>query len=271
MTHPVEQLVDYVDGTLPARERAVVRAHLQTCARCRDEVTLSAGAKRALAELPDVQAPVGLGSAAARGAESGTDPGAAGVATLTPRRDREATATPAWYRWGGAAAAIAAAFIVAVLVLPKVGGDGGAVPANAPAAESTARSGDAGFRAAGGVERQQKDYDVADVQELAESYGVLAGPPPTAEDRGVEAGGSQVPAASGAGVPGALACLEHAFPYLADGGPPVELVEARFQGTPAYLGVFASGPGAGEDADMITVWVASSADCSVLHSTQFSI
>ena len=50
MTHPVEHLVDYVDGTLPARERAVVREHLQTCSRCRDEVALSAAAKQELAD-----------------------------------------------------------------------------------------------------------------------------------------------------------------------------------------------------------------------------
>jgi hypothetical protein len=137
--------------------------------------------------------------------------------------------------------------------------------------EGPAESGDARFTAARQVARQQKDYDTADVQALAERYAVVEAPPP-AQDRAVDGEGSPVAFASGAGGHGALACLEQAAPHLVDAGPPIELIEARFQGTPAYLGVFASGPGAGENADMITVWVVASEDCSLpLNTTQVRI
>ena len=44
MTHPEELLAGYVDGTLSAKDRAAVDAHIAECPRCRRETTLAASA-----------------------------------------------------------------------------------------------------------------------------------------------------------------------------------------------------------------------------------
>jgi hypothetical protein len=46
----------------------------------------------------------------------------------------------------------------------------------------------------------------------------------------------------------------------------VRLIEAEFEGTPAYIAVFAEGPGAGQPPDHIVVWVVATDDCRVLTS-----
>jgi hypothetical protein len=63
----------------------------------------------------------------------------------------------------------------------------------------------------------------------------------------------------------ALRCLRTAF----DGfpGDPVRLVEASFEGTPAYLAFVLEGPGADQPADQMTVWVAAREDCSIVSLT----
>ena len=63
----------------------------------------------------------------------------------------------------------------------------------------------------------------------------------------------------------ALRCLRTAF----DGfpGDPVRLVEASFEGTPAYLAFVLEGPGADQPADQMTVWVAARDDCSIVSLT----
>ena len=94
MKHPEDLLADHVSGSLAPADRAVLDAHLATCARCSDEVALALAARSALRVLPEAPAPEGL----------------APRAPETPAT----TGPPSWYRWVGAAAA--AAVIALVLV-----------------------------------------------------------------------------------------------------------------------------------------------------------
>ena len=47
----------------------------------------------------------------------------------------------------------------------------------------------------------------------------------------------------------------------------MRLVEASFEGTPAYLAFVLEGPGADQPADQMTVWVAARDDCSIVSLT----
>ena len=71
----------------------------------------------------------------------------------------------------------------------------------------------------------------------------------------------------------ALACLRAAFETLPGStvplGAPLRLLEARFDGSPAYLGVFAQGPGAGQPADTLYVLAATRPDCTGVSSSRF--
>ena len=113
--HPEELLASYVDGTATAAERAEVDAHLEGCARCRDEVRLARSAYRALVELPEVE-PITV---------------AAGVIHMRPRR-RTWLAT-------GAGLAAAAAIVAGFIAFINVGGGSPATGgAAAPAASAPA-------------------------------------------------------------------------------------------------------------------------------------
>jgi len=112
MSHPDALLAEYVDGALAEGERAAVERHLASCERCRDEVALARAARAALASVPETPAPSDLGAAAI--AEARRRAGSHPAAGAPPGR-------PAWYRWAGAAAGIAAALLVVALILPHVG------------------------------------------------------------------------------------------------------------------------------------------------------
>jgi hypothetical protein len=128
------------------------------------------------------------------------------------------------------------------------------------------------------LEVQDADYDTTLVQRLALSYRGGDGADPTAVAAGApaaemtDAGAVDLPPAGAAdpeGTDDALECLRAAFPTLSGG--PIRLIAARFEGTPAYLGLFLTGPGAGQPPDTATVWVAARHDCSILSSTQASL
>jgi hypothetical protein len=42
------------------------------------------------------------------------------------------------------------------------------------------------------------------------------------------------------------------------------LIEAKFEGRPAYIAVYLEGPGAGEPPDTAVVWAAAKDDCTIL-------
>src|SRR5207302_3319589 len=117
--HPSGLLAGLVDGTLTAAERAEVDAHLATCSSCREEVGLAAAARRALRDLPEVEAPLGVGRAA----------------DLEARRSAGRVQGGGWRRRAGAAMAVAAAvaLVAGLAVVVLRGGHQGAGPAAAPA------------------------------------------------------------------------------------------------------------------------------------------
>lgn len=248
MTHPEELLAGYTDGSLSAKDRAAVDAHLAECARCSRETELAAGALSALRSLEDEPAPPGIASLALE--EAG------GV-----RRSVVSLGAPRWYRIGGAVAAAAAALLVFTLVLPHIGqsqrsgadaADGKAqVPAAGGAREATTL-------AASLIEIQHVNYDNTSLSALTSSYqsDASAGAPLATAAAPAPESGSQ------AQTDKALACVAKSAPD--QGGVVQRLIRARFQGTPAYLAVFLEGPGAGQPADTVTVWVFASDDCRIL-------
>ena len=259
MSHPDALLAEYVDGALAEGERAAGERHLGSCERCRDEVALARAARATLASVPETPAPSDLGAAAVAEARrrAGSDPGAGAPA-----------GRPAWYRWAGAASGIAAALLVVALVLPHIG--------NAPA--TTAAAGDAvAPRAAASpatsVESQNVNYDLAGVESLATSSRGQEGAFFGSNDQA-----TQVPVAASItpekriSFADAVTCLDRAFTdptgQQAPEGQLVHVIQARYRGVPAVLGVYLLSPGAGQPADIVRVLVASSRDCSILTSTQ---
>jgi anti-sigma factor RsiW len=250
MSHPDELLAEYVDGTLPGSDRAVVDTHLSTCERCRAEVVLAGAARTALAALPEVPVPAGLATRALR--ESGV------VRSGPPR----------WYRLAGAAAAAAVVALLISLVLPNIGGRpaqdevlrAGAGPG------STAAEGAAGaeLAASSSLEVQDANYRAADLESLTLPY---------AAQQDVGAAAEAAAPASRLGGPvkttRALECLATAVPDAA--GQLQRLIEARFQGSPAYFGFFLEGPGAGQPPDKVVIWVVAKEGCAILSFAQARI
>ena len=251
MTHPEEHLSRYVEGTLATDERADVDAHLATCATCREEIELATRAVTMLRELPEVPIPFGVTSPVI--AEAGKE------RRLRPHR--------AWgTSWGGrrqwAAGLAAAAALVAVVAvaLPRLGreartesaGGGGvaAAPTRAPSME-------AALSGAVPLEIQPNaDFDAIKLERLADSSALRAGSDTTLFAPSVKDG-------SAAQAEGAAACL--AKPGGLTGQDRlVRLIQAKFQGRPAYVGVYLESPGVGQPADRIVIWVVARSDCSIL-------
>ena len=46
----------------------------------------------------------------------------------------------------------------------------------------------------------------------------------------------------------------------------IRLIEAQFEGTPAFIGVFSEGPGAGQAPDHVVVFVVAKDDCRILST-----
>lgn len=257
MTHPADDLLaPYVDGSLPERDRAAVDAHLATCARCTRDVAQAASARAALRALPEIAIPEDLVIPGAGDAEAG--------AASAHRR----STAPAWQRWAGPAAAVAAAALVVTLVLPKLGGGSEADLASPAAADN--RTGQAGVQvdaAAVPLEIRDTDYDDAGIAALVEDTAarVTAPEATTGVPGASSASGATVPKV---GTPVAAAtanaCIQKAFHEV--DGTPVRLIKANFQGEPAYVGFYAEGPGAGQPADTLVVLVAAVDGCTVLSS-----
>ena len=245
MTHPEASLAGYVDGTLPSVERAAVDAHLLECGRCREEVRAAGGARTALKTLPEVPAPAQIASQALQEARAGRSP-------------RSAADTPRWYRFAGIAGAAAAVLLVLTLALPRIGQNSGkAADGERSAAEAGGAASNPVALAAQQIELQHTNYDSASLTALATSF--------AAQDAGAGAAASTgAPAASGTQkqTEQALTCIVRSAPV--ETGQLVRLIEARFQGEPAYLAAFLEGPGAGRPADAVSIWVFATKDCAIL-------
>ncbi|MBA3764013.1 MAG: zf-HC2 domain-containing protein [Actinobacteria bacterium] len=253
MTHPLEQLACAVDGTLASADRAALDDHLRSCAACRAELEVATTARRSLAALPAPEAPdLAAGFTADR------------IASLT-------SATPAsrspWSRLMPALAAAAVVALVAVAV-PRLGSSSD----EAPGAADHRAGVEAATVAEGPVRIQidDTDYDVAAIEQLAAE--TTASLTAEAAEAGAPAeAGTEAPIATSGPTehrfaPGrtrtAVACLRQAFSDYP--GEIVQVRQAMFEGTPAFLGIVLERPQDGGPATLLSIWVTAIADCSIL-------
>lgn len=250
MTHPEELLAGYVDGTLTPKERADADAHLAACELCHEEVELAARAVAALGELTEEPVPVGL-----------TTPVRAELRTRTapPRAERR------WVRLQWAAGLAAAAALVAVVAvgLPRLGGGSAsrAGASAAPMASATGPGSGLGAEMAAGqpvaLEVQTGvNYDAASLTRLAEE---------TAQGFQSASGSETAKSAASQDTDAALQCLSQGTQgAVTENDRLVRLIQATYQGTPAYIGVYVESSGAGQAATKAVVWVVAQKGCSVL-------
>jgi hypothetical protein len=259
MTHPEDLLADYVDGTLPDRERAVVDAHLDTCARCREEVELARSAVTALAAVEELPVPLGV-----------TGPV---LAEAGRRFERGRTRTWQRLQWA-AGAGVAAALVLVVALSGGLRGGGGD-----DAAETAGGDGAAGATAGEDAAALARDaaappplelqpdvtYTEDGIRSLAEDARASAAGPAT-EATAPRADMSQADARP------AVRCLRNAgAPVGSPDAVLFRLIEATFDDTPAYLAVFLQGPGASQPADHAVVWVVATEDCRILNTASLPI
>ena len=266
MKHPIDLLVSFEDGTLTNEERAVLDAHLASCDRCRTDLEMASTARHALRGLPPVHAPEGALDAAAAEAERIARDRSPEVISLA-RHDARAAR---WPRIAAGLGAVAAVALVATLALPRLGGDPDDLRATAEGGAGNTPAGELTMATA--VEVQDLDYDLAGVQALATAY---RSPGTVALDEPASAISAPGTVFSGTDAEAALvteqakACLTTAFEGLP--GEPVRLIQAHYLSTPATLGVFLEGPGAGQPPTRAVVLVAASEDCSLLASSRVDL
>jgi anti-sigma factor RsiW len=259
-THPDELLAGLVDGSLTPAETAEVKAHLDGCERCRSEIRLAESASRALRSLPEVEPPWGLGRPAVEEA----------------RRRRRAHR---FRRFAPAAGVAAAAILLVGLAFAVLRGPQGGGGASSAARAPVGGSGPAGAPAptvAPGplIQRKDVNFDAKGIERLAASYSSSRNFPrvvqPQAEGASSQPASSTAPAAPSEdrAVPLAderavVSCIDSAA-GLDPSTRPARIIAARFESKPALIGVYLSGPGAGQPADLLVVWVASR-ECRLLH------
>jgi putative zinc finger protein len=250
--HPEELLAGYVDGTLTDKERGVVESHLSSCPRCREESALSMRAVATLRQVEDEPVPFGV-----------MNPVTAEIRRRMERtRPRSVSQRVVWAAGG----AIAAAFIgiVAIWVLPGVGArdattmaGGGAEAASASRAPTDTTAGALAPQRVL-LERTSTDYDDPALAALATR---------TATD--ARSGGpAAAPQASGDGpaTREATACLAKGA-GIEPQDVLVRLIEARYHGEPAYVGVYLTSPAEGQPPKSVVVWVVRADTCEFLSIT----
>jgi anti-sigma factor RsiW len=244
--HPEELLAGYVDGALGTNERAVVDAHLASCARCRDEVELSRSARTALRSLPEAEVPLGV----------------TGPVLRRARVERP------WVSHIGRRVAVAAAAAVVGLV-GWVGysalrdDDRGAAGAQETIASDAGEQDPAGPQAEATapdvpVVEQDRDYDEAAVQELAAGIAREQARALVGADEGQEQT-AMFDAANEA-----LDCIGRGA-ELTQGDEAVRVIDARFRGRNAFLGAFLHRAAPGTDPTELEIWVVSQDGCGFLH------
>jgi hypothetical protein len=261
MTHPGSLLVDYVDGTLDGAARTDVQAHLATCATCRQEVALARAARTSLRSLPAAAPPAGLADAALAAASAARSPSPTDIAAARMVR------RPSAGRWIGAAAAIAAVLVLLAVVSPRLGSS-----PSRTAADNAAGGAGVSFSKASAVEVVRANLSQAQLASVAVALGGVQPRSESSPAMGasgpvdVAAPDLQVTAQLPDRLPAASACLSRAW----GGGVPGELTRVlltRFDGTPAYVGLYAVGPGAGLPPTRLQLVVASVDGCRLLAST----
>lgn len=245
MTHPEELLASYVDATASTEERAVVDAHVASCARCRGEILAATAARAALKRLPVLDAPAGL---------------APDLEVRVPARTPGGGGVPAWYRWAGGAAVAAVIVLLLAMVLPHLGGS------TSDTKQTGALGGGSALTDASGVplESQAQDYAGSALTQLLQAQAAAthtpeaATAPPSAEG-GIQAGVDTQ--AADAQAKNAEACIKHAFKKVP--GTLIRLISARYAGAPAYIGIYEQGP-RGQPADTVVARVAAADTCTIL-------
>ena len=272
MTHPDDLLADYVDGALADAERAGVDAHMETCARCRDEVALAGRARVALKGMPLAEAPAGIASRALSEASS------AGKAA-------RAEGPPRWTRVLPIAAAAVVVGLLAIALprlgqpagSPQVAASGGAAPqevGDAAPSYSRAELGNADALkkiATNGVAVEQLPLDYTDeslrdlVEETAARWRNVAFPNRTATGFAADA---QATLENAADRP-AFDCVFKEVPRQPN-AILVRVIDASYQGEPAFLAVFLEGSGAGRAADRAVVWIVRKDDCTLARVAEIT-
>ena len=270
MKHPGPPLlVDYVDGTLGDDMRAKVDAHLAGCATCRDDVRAARAGKKAAGSLRTPVVPAGLADAAIAEASRVAGERHPEVEAM-PEGARRRPNAP---RWAGLATAAAVVIAIALLApklgesssnnseaaAPAVGGASSSAPMGAPAED---------FHRASEVVVQQKDYTDQELAAIAQqAQHVLENGAGAAQsvDEGATFSGfdaAQPTSLSTERFGPATQCLQSAF-----GDPQgrlVHLVYAKFNGQPAYFGVYLVSEGKGLPSNELRIDVASSGACQIL-------
>jgi hypothetical protein len=249
--HPEELLAAYVDRSLADGTLEAVERHLAECETCREDVRLAEAARERLRELPDVDVPAATRHAVGEALDrEGSELGGAG------RRDPR--------RWlAGLAAAAVIVGVIAVALPRLTSSDSAGTTAEARSEEVP----NAAMPTPSGsgppiVERQDIDYGPADVAALAadEAGATAAG---AADEAGApEQGQARQPP----GAEEAIQCVRR-WASAAQGATPTRVIEATYQGRPAYLGVARQTP-PGETSDRILVWVLARDACELISFTQ---
>ena len=264
--HPEELLAVYVEGGLDEPALSGVRSHLQGCALCRREVELAGSARAALAALPQVDAPAVFLPVA--------------MAGHGPKLERRPSrAAMVWTR-GLAAAGVAAAVVILAFAMLGPGEmaneapRGNGLAAEAPASEATGpeSAGSESFASPPTFRSTDRNYDAESLGELARGFARSY-----AKNDGTLASGSAAPTpidkeaadhVAGIVLIQAAECLAQKA-GLDPGAQPTYLERARFEGEPAFVGIFPQGPA--DSPTHVVVVVASAPDCSLLHVAQVSV
>ena len=259
--HPDALLAEYAEDALGPEDRARVDAHLSGCERCWREVAVARQARAALADLPELDAPRGLGLAVRREARSGAR-GSRAWRVVAPV---------------AAAAVLVAGGIVVVRSLSNGGDeaptavsgqDGGAE--GAPAAPEAA-SPDA---ADAGDTRTLTDQVFPRYSESPADYtraGLVALARSLRDEARTELGRGLAPSATAffahfdpSRLPPQLRPIYRCV--VAEVPPdqlivPFTIVAAAFEGEPAYVASFLQGPAPDQAYDRVVIWVVGREDC----------
>lgn len=258
--HPDDLLAEYAEGTLDPDESSRVEAHLAACERCGREVLLAKRGLEALAGLPELEAPAGLGLAVRR----------------------QARARPGGSRaWRVVAPVAAAAVLIAggIVVVGSLSGEDAGGP--------TATSGDAGAEGAPAAPQEDtgEGAEAADGQRLttadlprysetSENYtqaGLVTLARSLRDEARTELGRGLAPSATSFFVafdPSALPTrLRDTYRCVVADVPPDQLIvpftieAASFEDEPAYVASFLQGPAPDQPYDRLVIWVVGREDC----------
>jgi hypothetical protein len=268
--HPEELLASYADGSIGPADRSAVDEHLARCERCRREIELAGRGLAALRSLPEATVPAHARRGLIRELDRETIGGrgradtSGGDATGLERRAGRRSKIPVVL--GGLAAAAVLVGLGLFVVAPLMTGNGGegsagisrAAPESTPSGKGARAP--VTFTGPPAVEVQSVDYDAAKVAGLASAAAadVRAGTLASAAQADAKAG--QAPGAGDA-----IACADR-WAGDAKRATVVRVIEASYEGRPAYISLGLQPPRSGPDR--VLIWVLGRSDCTVISFSQ---